>query len=57
MIAVVMSIANLEVPVVDAPFAQTIIAYLNAILLLDGFVVMLMGTLNVRNVAMILIVR
>ena len=40
MIAVVMSIANLEVPVVDAPFAETTIANPNAILSPDGFVVM-----------------
>ena len=40
MIAVVMCIANLEVLVVDAPFAEIIIANQNAILLLDGIVVM-----------------
>ena len=40
MIAVGMCIANLEVPVVDAPFAEIIIANPNAILLLDGIVVM-----------------
>ena len=40
MIAVVMSIANLEVPVVDAPFAEIIIVNPNAILSPDGFVVM-----------------
>ena len=40
MIAVGMCIANLEVPVVDAPFAEIIIANPNAILSLDGIVVM-----------------